>query len=574
MRRQSHIALGSGDPSRQADGRERERRIAMPSNADSYDYIIVGAGSAGCTLANRLTEDPDVRVLILEAGGSDRSPLIAVPLGWGKIVQHRYFDWGYFTEPEPNLDNREVECARGRVVGGCSSINATAYVRGHRADYDRWAASGLAGWSYADVLPYFKKQEDWTEGADTYRGAGGPLTTIRSRYADPLAEALMAASESAGHGTSDDYNGARNEGTARAQFTVRNGRRCSAAVGYLRPALQRGNLTLHTGALALRVVVENGRAFGIEFASGGETKTARVEREVILAGGVINSPQLLMLSGIGDPAHLRAHGIDCIHALPGVGRNLQDHLSVGVDFERNGDGPFVGHLRYDRIALAMAQAYLFGTGFATEMPGPVMGFFKSDSSLKQPDIQLLCRLVPPETQPWFPGIRPRPHDAFMLRPVLLHPESRGEIRLKSADPRTHVAIHQNFLSEPKDLETLRNGITMMRDLAAQNDLDGFRGRELQPGANAKSQADLDAFIRRTSWTVHHPLGTCKMGTDNDDMAVVDTQLRVRGMQGLRVVDASVMPDLVGGNINAPVIMIAEKAADVIRGRPALAPAQV
>jgi choline dehydrogenase/4-pyridoxate dehydrogenase len=372
----------------------------------------------------------------------------------------------------------------------------------------------------------------------------------------------------------EDYNGARNEGIARLQFTIRNGRRCSTAVAYLRPALQRGNLTLRTNALAMRVVVENGRAFGIEYQSGGEVKTARVEREVILAGGVINSPQLLMLSGIGDPEHLRSHGIDCIHPLPGVGQNLQDHLSVGIEYERNGDGPFVGWLRYDMIALAMAQAYLFGSGFAIEMPGPVTGFFKSEPGLAQPNIQLLCRLVPPESQPWFPGIRPRPHDAFMVRPVVLHPESRGEIRLHSADPRAPVAIHQNFLSEPRDWATLRTGIAMMRDLVSQKALDQFRGREIQPGAGATSQADIDAFIRRTAWTVHHPLGTCRMGPDHDATAVVDTQLRVRGMQGLRVVDASVMPDLIGGNINAPVIMIAEKAADAIRGRPPLEPAAV
>ena len=544
------------------------------SNPESFDYIIVGAGSAGCTLANRLTEDADIRVLIIEAGGADRSPLIAVPLGWGRILFKRHFDWGYFTEPEAQLDNRAVECARGRVLGGSSSINAMAYVRGHRADYDRWAQAGLTDWSYADVLPYFRKQEDWSEGPDTYRGTGGPLTTIRSRYADPLADALMDAGKSAGHGVTEDYNGAHNQGIARLQFTIRDGRRCSAAVAYLRPALTRGNLTLRTDALALRVVVENGRAFGIEYASGGQVHSARVEREVILAGGVINSPQLLMLSGIGHPDHLASHGINCIHRLPGVGRNLQDHLSVGVEYERNGDGPFVGWLRYDKIALAMAQAYLFGTGVATEMPGPVTGFFKTDPALVQPDIQLLCRLVPPESQPWFPGVRPRPHDAFMVRPVVLHPESRGELRLRTADPRASAAIHQNFLSEPKDWETLRQGIAMMRDLVAQKALDPFRGREIQPGPGTINKADIDAFIRRTAWTVHHPLGTCRMGQDGDAEAVVDTQLRVRGMQGLRVVDASVMPDLIGGNINAPVIMIAEKAADLIRGRPTLAPAAV
>jgi choline dehydrogenase/4-pyridoxate dehydrogenase len=322
--------------------------------------------------------------------------------------------------------------------------------------------------------------------------------------------------------------------------------------------------------MALRVIVENGRAFGIEYNAGGQTRTARVEREVILSGGVINSPQLLMLSGIGDPEHLRSHGIDCVHALPGVGKNLQDHLQVGVDTERNNDGPFVGHLRYDRIALAMARAYMFGTGFATEMPGPAMGFFKTDPSLVQPDIQLLSRLVPPETAPWFPGFRPRPKDAFALRAVLLHPESRGEIKLRSADPRESVAIHQNFMSEPKDLQTLRDGIKLMRDLVAQKPLDRYRGREIVPGTNA----DIDAYIRRTVWTVHHPLGTCRMSRDDDDLGVVDTSLRVRGTQGLRVVDASVMPDMVGGNINAAVIMIAEKAADLIRGKPALAPAMV
>jgi len=544
------------------------------SQTETFDYVIVGAGSAGCTLANRLSEDPDVRVLVVEAGGGDRSPLIAVPIGWGRILYKRHFDWGYFTEPEAQLDNRAIECARGRVVGGSSSINAMAYVRGHRADYDRWAASGLGGWSYADVLPYFKKQEDWAEGANSYRGTGGPLTTVRSRYPDPLRDALMAAGEAAGLGVTDDYNGARNEGIADLQFTIRNGRRCSAAVAYLRPALRRPNVTLRTGALVRRVIVENGRAFGIEYQADGQLHMARVEREVILSGGVINSPHLLMLSGVGNPDHLRSHGIDCVHPLPGVGQNLQDHLSVGVEYERNGDGPFVGLLRYDRIALAMAQAYLFGTGFAVDMPGPTTGFFKSDPSLVQPDIQLLCRLVPPESQPWFPGIRPRPRDAFMLRPVLLHPESRGEVRLRSAEPHHHAAIHQNFLSEPKDWETMRQGIAMMRELVAQKALDGFRAPELQPGSHATSPAEIDAFIRRTAWTVHHPLGTCKMGADDDEMAVVDTQLRVRGLQGLRVVDASVMPDLIGGNINAPVIMIAEKAADLIRGRPVLEPAQV
>jgi 4-pyridoxate dehydrogenase len=544
----------------------------MSQSDNEFDYIIVGAGSAGCTLANRLTEDPDVRVLVIEAGGSDRCPLISVPLGWGRILFRRLFDWGYFTEPEPRLNGREIECARGRVLGGSSSINAMAYVRGHRADYDRWAASGLTGWSYADVLPYFRKQEDWADGADRYRGSGGPLTTFRSRYADPLVEAFMAAGETAGLGVTEDYNGAQNEGICRLQWTIRNGKRCSTAVAYLRPALPRKNLTLRANALALRIVTEGGRAVGVEYETGGSVHVARAAREVLLCGGVINSPQLLMLSGIGDPDHLAGHGIACIHPLPGVGQNLQDHISVGVECQRIGDGPFVGWLRYDMIALAMAQAYFLGTGFATEMPGPLTGFFKTDPSLVQPDIQLLSRLVPPESQPWFPGIRPRPRDAFMVRPVLLHPESKGELKLRSSDPRAAPAIHQNFLSEPKDWDTLRAGIAMMRELVAQKALDPYRDREIQPGPGVTSKADIDAFIRRTAWTAHHPLGTCRMGRDDDTQAVLDSQLRVRGMQGLRVVDASAMPDMVGGNINAPIIMMAERAADLIRGRQVLSPA--
>ncbi len=544
----------------------------MNKRPETFDYVIVGAGSAGSTLARRLSEDGDASVLVIEAGGSDRCPMITVPLGWGRILYRRLFDWGYFTEPEPHLDGRRVECARGRVLGGSSSINAMAYVRGHRADYDRWAESGLAGWGYRDVLPYFRRAEDWAEGADAYRGAGGPLTTVRSRYADPLVEAFLEAGETAGHGVTHDYNGAHNEGIARFQWTIRDGLRCNTAVAYLRPALKRGGVTLRTRSLVLRVVIENGRATGVEYHDGNDTRVAHATREVILSGGVINSPQLLMLSGVGDPDELSRHGIACAHPLKGVGKNLQDHLSVGVEYRRNGDGPFVGRLRYDRIALTMAQAYFFGTGFATEMPGPITGFFKTDPSLKQPDIQLLTRLVPPESQPWFPGVRPRPRDAFMCRPVILHPKSRGEIRLHSKDPRALAAIHQNFLAEPEDWETLRKGIAMMRDLGAQKSLTPFRGTENLPGADVTSRQDIDAFIRRTAWTAHHPLGSCRMGLADDAMAVVDPELRVRGLSGLRVVDASVMPDMVGGNINAPVIMIAEKAADMIRGRAPLPPA--
>ena len=543
------------------------------NNEESYDYIIVGAGSAGCTLANRLSEDPNISVLVLEAGGPDRDPLIHIPLGWGKIFLNRMHDWGYFTEPEPALGNREVECARGKVIGGSSSINAMAYVRCHPADFDRWANQGCEGWSYAHALPYFKKSEDWQGGETAIRGAGGPLTTTKNIFPDPLKEAWLEAGAAAGYPVTQDYN-TDNEGFCVMQSTIRQGRRCSAAVAYLRPARSRPNLKISDQSLVSRIILDKGRAVSVEYSKQGQIHKVHTDREIILSGGVINSPQLLMLSGVGDPDQLQQHGIDVKLAVPGVGKNLQDHIGVGIEFQRTEDGPFVDKLRYDRISLAMIQAYVFGTGFGTEMPGPIMAFLKSEPSLIQPDIQLLTRFVPPEALPWFPGIRNKPKDAFMCRPAVLHPESRGEIKLKSANPQDTVAIHQNFLTEEKDWETLRAGFDMVRDVAHQKPLDAFRGPEIQPGPNVQSRADIDDYIKRTAWTVHHPLGTCKMGPDSDDTAVVDPQLRVRGVDGLRVVDGSVLPDLPGGNCNAPIIMMAEKASDLILGHDPLPPAQI
>ncbi len=540
------------------------------NNGKSYDFVIVGAGSAGCTLANRLTEDPDVQVLVIEAGGSDRNPIITVPLGWGKILFERLYDWGYFTEEEGEFNNRKVECARGKVLGGSSSINAMAYVRCHREDYDRWSRNGCTGWSYSDILPYFIKSEDWEKGDQPLRGTGGPLTTIENKYPDPLLEAWLQAGEQAGYSRTADYNGHQNEGLGTLQSTIRNGRRCSAAVAYLRPAMKRSNLTVITNAMAHRVVMDGTKATGVEYSTGGNSTTiARAEREVIVAGGVINSPQLMMLSGIGNSEHLAEHGISTAVDLKGVGQNLQDHLSVGVEYERIGDGPFVGTLRWDRLALSMAQAYFFGTGFATEMPGPLTGYISSQEGMAQPDLQLLARFIPPESQPWMPITGKKPKDAFMVRPVVLHPKSRGELKLASANPGDHAKIHQNFLSDPADWKTLKDGIAIVKDIASQKALDGFRGPEIQP-----KDESLDEFIKRTAWTVHHPLGTCKMGPDSDAMAVVDPEFRVRGAENLRVVDASVFPDMLGGNINAPTIAFAERAADLLLGKTPLAPIEV
>jgi 4-pyridoxate dehydrogenase len=532
-----------------------------------YDYIIVGAGSAGCVLANRLSADGAARVLLIEAGPRDRHPFIHIPLGMGKMHEYGMFDWGYHTEPEPSLSGRRIEAMRGKVLGGSSSINVMAYTRGHRGDYDRWAQKGALGWSYADVLPYFKRCETWERGENPWRGGSGPIGTEFAKTSDPIYDAWLAAAKAAGMPVTDDYNGKEQEGFGRGQYTIRNGYRSSAATAYLKPAHARPNLTVETGAHACALTMRGARATGVEYVKArGERIVAEAGREVILCAGAFNTPPLLMRSGIGPAAHLSEMGIKPVVDLP-VGRNLQDHLAVLIFFARRNESTFRRDMRFDRMAVAMLRAYFFGSGPGTVVPGGLHAFIKTRPELAVPDIEFMFRGAPAQTHLWFPLLRPAYADGYAIRPTLLHPDSRGQILLQSTDPEAPPRIVYNFFSAPNDLPRLREGFRLARLAAYAPPMSAFRGAEVSPGEEVETDAEIDAFIRRTAITAHHPCGTCAMGIGPDTVA--DAELRVRGIEGLRVVDASVMPDLVSAHINACVLMIAEKASDMILGKPSL-----
>jgi choline dehydrogenase len=530
----------------------------MMPHSESFDYIVVGAGSAGCVLANRLSADGHHRVLLLEAGGKDRNIWIHIPLGYGKLFSNAKVNWLYASEPEPELNNRSIIQPRGKVLGGSSSINGLLYVRGQSADFDHWRQLGNAGWSFEDVLPYFRRAENQQHGEDALHGIGGPLAVSDVCEPHPLCEAFIAAAQQAGFPRNDDFNGPTQEGVGYFQLTARNGRRCSSAVGYLRPARRRPNLAIRTNAPGLRILFEGRRATGVEYRQGDTTRTARANREVLIAGGAFNSPQLLQLSGLGPAALLSSLGIPVIADMPGVGADLQDHLQVRMQYrctEPITMNDVVNHWRH-RMHAGLRYC-LWRKGLLAVGAGYAGGFFRAMPLAVTPDVQVHFIIFSADTS----GAGLHPFSGFIASVCQLRPESRGFVHIKSADPRVSPAIQPRYLSTRNDRDTVVAGMKLLRRIMRQRAMRHYIAEERAPHPGVSSDEDLLAFARETGTTVFHPTSTCRMGPD--PTAVVDERLRVRGIERLRVVDGSIMPAVVSGNTNAAVIMIAEKGADMI-----------
>ena len=537
----------------------------------SWDYVIVGGGSAGCVLANRLSEDLDVTVLLLEAGPEDRSIWLKMPAGMSKVVWGTKYSWAFTSEPEPHLGGRQLGHPRGKVLGGSSSINGMVWLRGHPRDYDGWAQRGATGWSYADVLPYFQRAETAPETSHPARGTDGPIYTTRPQLPkSSLAEAFVQAGGEAGYPTLSDFNTGEHEGFGPVERSTFDGKRWSASRAYLKPARHRENLTVITGTLAQSIILDKGRAAGVRYLAGKTSKEVMADREVILSAGAIGSPHLLHLSGIGPAKVLEDAGISVNHDLPGVGENLNDHPDLVIQHECLEPVSIYPVTRPGRSWLAGAEWALLGKGPAATNHFEAGGFIRSRPEIEHPDLQFT--FMPLSVVPGTGNIRQK--QSFQVHIDLMRPRSRGHVRARSPDPRQAPAILFNYLSDPADLIDLRVGVLLLRDILAQPSMSQFAGKELFPGPDLNEAGSLDAWIRKTLETCYHPVGTCKMGNEHANDVVVDSKCRVRGIDGLRVVDASIMPEIVSANTNATAIMIGEKAADLIRGQRDLEAGQI